>query len=313
MIELYRKHRPKKLSEVIGQDDVVNCLKDMLTKGTLPHTLMFAGPSGTGKTTLARILKSRLECHDNDFCEVNCAGLEKATEYMRGVQERMSIAPMFGRTRIWYFDEVQSLSRAGFSQQAMLKMLEDTPSHVYFFLATTDPSKLHKAIRTRCTTLTLRTLSPQDMRMMITSVCEKEGEKVSEDLIDKIISVSEGSPREALVQLHKALQTEDDKKRMELVCRSDAEQLTKSLAQLLMGYPRPSWKDVVKVLERLEEAGEEVESVRHQVLGYAKKVLYSNGKSAPYAAAVISAFECEMYNSRYAGLALACYKLLGGK
>src|SRR5690606_3369465 len=109
--------------------------------GDIPHAMLFTGPSGCGKTTLARILRVKLRCSDNDFQEINAADF-RGIDSIRSMRQQVGAAPLGGDSRIWLIDEAHSMTAD--AQNAFLKLLEDTPRHVYFFLATTDPQKLKK-------------------------------------------------------------------------------------------------------------------------------------------------------------------------
>src|SRR5437773_2031788 len=130
MRELYKKHRPRKFADVVGQPRAVAALESMVAAGEVPHSVLFAGPSGTGKTTLARILARELGCGKN-FKEINAAE-SRGIDSIREVQSVMGLAPMGGKCRVWLWDEAHRLTPD--SQSALLKTLEDTPSHVYFML-----------------------------------------------------------------------------------------------------------------------------------------------------------------------------------
>ena len=140
MSELYKKHRPKTLARVVGNKSTVEALRSMLEARTLPHTLLFHGPSGTGKTTLARIVKNELGCLPTDFHEHNSSDF-RGIDFIRELRSKVNLAAA-GPCRVWIIDECHQLTRD--AQNAALKILEDTPSHVYFFLCTTDPQKLIK-------------------------------------------------------------------------------------------------------------------------------------------------------------------------
>ena len=133
-MELYKKHRPSYLEDVFGQPEAVKVLGSMIEKDDLPHSILFTGPSGVGKTTLARILKEELECHANDFKEINCADF-RGIDTIRDIRNNMNRQSLMGGPLIWLIDEAHKLTND--AQTAFLKMLEDTPKHVYFFLATT--------------------------------------------------------------------------------------------------------------------------------------------------------------------------------
>ena len=304
--ELYKKYRPKKLETMIGQDTTVLMLNQMLKQNRLPHTLLLIGPSGCGKTTLARILRRKLDCGKLDFREVNCADF-RGIEMVRDIRSHLQQAPIDGSCRVWLIDEAHKLSND--AQNAFLKMLEDTPNHVYFMLATTDPQKLLPTIRTRCTEAVVKRLSTSNMQKLIGRVCNKEKVKIPEEVIEEIIESSEGSPRKALVLLNQIMSLEDKESMLENIKATTMEIQAIIIARALLN-PRVKWHEMAKIIR--ETAGEEAEQIRWMVLGYTNKVLLSGGKLSGRAYIIIDTFRDNFYDSKLAGLSAACYEVVVG-
>lgn len=304
-MELYKKYRPRKLSEVIGQESAVKVLARLLAKNNVPHAMLFIGPSGCGKTTLARIMRRKVGCGMQDFNEVNCADF-RGIDMVREVRAQMQLSPISGSSKVWLIDECQKLTGDG--QSAFLKMLEDTPDHVYFMLATTDPHKLLPTIRTRCTEIKVALLPPTKVKELISTVAKAEKVRISDEVSESITEKSEGSARKALVLLDQVINLESVEDQIEALQKADVKAQAINLARLLI-QPRPVWKDVVKVLKNLED---DPETCRRLVLGYASSVLKGGGGLSKRACFIIDVFGQNFFDSGEAGLTAACYAVSTG-
>ncbi len=302
-MELYKKHRPKKFEDLIGQTTAVRLLSKKMKSNNLPHTVLLTGPSGCGKTTVARILKQLLKCSKGDYKEINTAD-HRGIEDIREVNRRMRQAPIDGDCRIWLIDEAHKLTND--AQNAFLKMLEDTPKHVYFILATTHPQKLIKTIRTRSTQIDLKSLSNKDLEKLLLSISEKEKFDLPEDVLEKIIENSNGSARKALVLLDQVIEL-DEEEMIDAIAKVSSEQQGFAVARALHN-PKIRWSAMAKILK--EVATEEPETIRWIILGYAKSVILSGSGLEVRAYNVIDAFRDHFYDSKHAGLAAACYEVV---
>jgi DNA polymerase-3 subunit gamma/tau len=305
--ELYRRYRPFRLRDLHGQESAVKMLYKLAKTARIPHCLLFTGPSGCGKTTMARIMRKAVKCGLNDFSEVNCADF-RGIDMVRDIRSRMALAPMSGESKVWVIDECHKLT--GDAQTAFLKMLEDTPDHVYFFLATTDPQKLLLTIRTRCTEIKVSLLKEKDMETLIEGVILAEkASPLSTDVMDQLIDKAEGSPRKALVLLHQIIGLEDEEDKLHALSKADTKAQAIQLARAIIN-PRPSWSEVVKILKTLED---DPESVRRLILGYASSVLKSGGKLSQRAFLIIDVFGSNFFDTGEAGLTAACYAVATAK
>ena len=301
-LELYKKHRPKKISEVVGQDDAVAVLKDMVRRNAVPHTLLFTGPSGCGKTTLARILKNKLKCADSDFQELNAAK-ERGIDMVREIEKRCGLAALGGGSRMWLVDESHQLTAA--AQDAFLKLLEDTPRHVYFVLCTTDPQKLKKTIRTRCTEIKVKELSDTAAEKLIQTVTAREDVTLESDVIDALVEMGQGSARQLLVLLHSIIGMKDPEDQLAALKNSNFEAQAIELARTLI-RANSSFSDAAKILKNLDD---DAEQVRWLVLSFCRTVLLSGGRQSGRAWKIIDIFRQNFYDSKHAGLAAACYEV----
>ena len=303
MTELYKKYRPKTFSEVIGQREALKSLVGMVKQKRVPHTILLSGPSGVGKTTIARIVARKLRTSDRDLQEINAADF-RGIDTVREIRDRMSLAPIGGRCRVWIIDECHQLSSQ--AQNAFLKLLEDTPAHVYFMLATTHPQKLLQTIRTRCYEVKLSALSQRDLEKLVNKVASDEGFELEKDVASAIVEQADGSARKALVLLEQVSQLTSEEERLTLLRSTGTQAKAIELARALID-PRAKWTRVKAILKDMDE---DPESVRWLVLSYCQSVLIGGGKMANRAYRVIDAFRDNFYDCKKAGLVAACYEIV---
>lgn len=300
--ELYKAIRPKIFKYVFGQDKAVHTLSSMVKEKRIPHFLLFTGPSGCGKTTLARILANKLNCTGSDLVETNAANY-RGVDSVRDIAARMHLKPMKGGVRIWIIDEAQQLTTA--AQNAFLKILEDPPSHVYFFFATTDPHKLLKTVITRATQIELGLLSPESCNQLVSYAEKKLGVEFSEDVREGIFEQSEGSARKALVLLDQIRSISDPKEQLQALTSIDLKPIAIDLVKKLMN-PKTSWKELASMLRKCED---EPETIRRIVLGFATNNLLA-GRMPDRSYVIIDAFIEPFYESGKAKLAAACWEVM---
>lgn len=313
--ELYKRHRPKTLSEVVGQPDAVRTLQKFKD---VPHAILFTGPSGTGKTTLARIMAEKVGAVGRfDLQEVNCGTIDEPSKWVRQLEADMTGGAIQAKARGWILDEVQSLSRARFAQEALLKILEDMPDHVYFFLCTTDPKKILPTIRNRCSEVVCKTISDKEILGLIQKVAKLEKASVGQEVLDKIVECAAGSARKSLVELEKIIGMDDDEERMSAVGTQGLERAAFDLVKALMPWRgAPVWDEVAKVLKDIEE--EEPEGLRQMVLASARSTLLNpktDLRQKAHAAKVIDRLRDQLWdkNSGRAILAAECFAVVYAK
>lgn len=302
-MSLYKRHRPDSWDGVFGNENTKNALKKMISKGDkCPRVFLFHGLSGGGKTTLARIFVNEIGCKGNDIREINSADFNGIAT-VRELREQTQYRPLEGKYRAFIIDECHQQS--GQAQDAMLKLLEDTPSHVFFILCTTDPQKLKTAVKNRCQQFSVDPLSEPDMKVLLKGICKKEKEKLDKKVLNQIIEDGQGSARQAIQILEQVLSV-DPEKRLE-VARHTAETISQSieLCRALLSN-KTGWSTIAKILSGLKN--QDPEGIRRQVLGYAQAVLL--GKDVPRAGLILEEFIEPFYNSGFPGLTYACYSVI---
>ncbi|MGH9133624.1 MAG: DNA polymerase III subunit gamma/tau, partial [Ilumatobacteraceae bacterium] len=224
---LYRRYRPRRFSELKGQDHVVRALRDAVASGREGQAYLFSGPRGTGKTSSARILAKVLNCErpvdGEPCCECeSCLAVERGTSYdvheldaasnngveaIRDLVEK-SVLGTPGRHKVYILDEVHMLSRA--AEAALLKTLEEPPPHVVFVLATTDPQKMSDTIRSRTQHLQFHLLAADTLEEHVRWVAADAGLELTDDAIDTVLTQGGGSARDTLSALELMASTGGD-------------------------------------------------------------------------------------------------------
>ncbi len=300
---LQHRHRPKKLGEVVGNSVTLKSLEAALSReDDKPHAMLFTGPSGTGKTTLARIVAKRLGCVKTGFHELDTSSY-RGIDGIREIRSKMQFRPTAGTCHVWFLDECHGLTTA--AQEALLKALEDTPDHVYFLLATTEPTKLKITLKRRCAEYTLTPLSEDKIGTLLKAVAKKEGKTLPKDLVSQICADCLGSAGIALGILDKVIDL--DESEMVEAAKLEAENKEKAITLCRALINQSSWKQVAKILKELDE---DPETVRRIILSYAQSTLLRAGSAT--AAAVLEAFIEPVFHSGKPGLTLAAYEVVHG-
>jgi len=215
---------------------------------------------------------------------------------------------MRGDCRIWLVDECHKLTSE--AQDEFLKMLEDTPSHVYFLFTTAEPGKLKGTLTNRDSgMIVIKSLKDEDLANLIVSVCKEERVKIPNEVVEKIVENSNGSARKAIIFLDSVMNLKGKREMLESIVTVTAETQAIAIARALFN-PRTKWPAMARILR--ETKGEEAEQIRWMVLSYADKVLLGAGKLSGRAYIIIDAFSENFYNNKWAGLDAVCYEVIVG-
>ncbi|MCF0260118.1 MAG: DNA polymerase III subunit gamma/tau [Erysipelotrichaceae bacterium] len=218
---LYRKYRPSSFDEVVGQQHVVKTLENAIARDRIAHAYLFAGPRGTGKTSIAKIFAKTLNCTgehapcgkcDNclaaaeqshpDIIEIDAAS-NNGVDEVRSLIERVSYAPMMGKYKIYIIDEVHMMTTGAFN--ALLKTIEEPPAHVIFILATTEPHKVISTILSRCQRFDFTKVSDEEITGRLETVCKEENVPYEKEALELIASLSDGGMRDSLSILDQSI------------------------------------------------------------------------------------------------------------
>ncbi|HEY0964239.1 MAG TPA: DNA polymerase III subunit gamma/tau [Candidatus Paceibacterota bacterium] len=199
---LYRKYRPQSFDEVRDQEHIVTVLQGAIKKGTIPHALLFSGTRGTGKTTMARIFASAIGTSALDTYEIDAAS-NRGIDDIRELKEAVHTLPYESPYKVYIIDEVHMLTKEAFN--ALLKTLEEPPSHVVFILATTEEEKLLDTILSRCQVFRFNSPSRAVLTKLAVEVAKQEGFTMSPEAADLIALAADGSFRDALGIVQKVI------------------------------------------------------------------------------------------------------------
>ena len=224
---LYRTYRPSRFDEVVGQEYIVKILKNTIKNKRIAHAYLFAGPRGTGKTTIAKLFAKAINCEDfnEEACD-NCpsclafkennhpdiieldAASNNSVDDIREIIEQVPYSPIVGKYKVYIIDEVHMLSSSAFN--ALLKTLEEPPAHVVFILATTDPQKIIPTVLSRCQRYNFSKISNLNMEKKMVEILNKEHLQYEDKALDEVAMLAEGGMRDALSILEQILSYNND-------------------------------------------------------------------------------------------------------
>jgi len=287
---LYRKYRPRSFSEIVGQQHVVTTLQNAIRADEIAHAYLFSGPRGTGKTTVARILTKVLNCTDSekdgvclschvckeveggnfmDLIEIDAAS-NRGIDDVRELKETVRVGPSYGNYKVYLVDEAHMLTKE--ASNALLKMLEEPPSHAIFILATTEPHKLLPTIISRTQRFDFRFLTADEIKARLVKLLKQEKKKLENEVLDLIVVSSGGSLRDAESILGKILSLENpNTQEVRNVLGYIGIEEISQLVKIILENKKD---DALGYINKLLQEGTDLEQFVTNTIEYMRKILF---------------------------------------
>ena len=281
---LYRTYRSRSFDEIIGQDHITTVLKNTIKSGSISHAYLLSGPRGVGKTSMARILAHAVneinyegENLNLDIIEIDAASNRRIDE-VREIRERVHIAPVAGKYKVYIIDEVHMLTKEAFN--ALLKTLEEPPAHAIFILATTESHKIPETILSRCIKLTFRPIDSKLLSKHLKNIAKKEKINITDSAVDIIAKHGKGSFRDAISLLEqvKFISDKIDENDVNMMLGMISDELLKELTSKIES------RDLIglrSVLESAYEKGANESILSSQISDKFRNLLISGKTSIP--------------------------------
>ena len=293
---LYRTYRPQTFDEVAGQEHIVKTLKNALATGKIAHAYLFAGPRGTGKTTMAKLFAKALNCeegigHQCNECK-NCVSImegnhpdvleldaasNNGVDEIRELIDKVKYGTILGRYKVYIIDEVHMLSAGAFN--ALLKTLEEPPEHVIFILATTEPHKILPTILSRCQRYDFTKVSEVDIKERLKAILLNEDVEYVEEAIELIVSLADGGMRDALSIFEKVLAYSNNRLVVEDVLNIFALESKEEKIKLLKSIASHDMGDVLSRLNNYVTKGTDIKRLTEDLLSILKDIVIYNSSN----------------------------------
>lgn len=292
-LALYRKYRPVDFNSVYGQEEVVTVIKNAIVSGKVSHAYLFCGPRGTGKTTIAKIIARLVNCENlvdgnpcgkcynclnylnsNDIVEIDAAS-NNGVDEIRELRDKINLVPSNSKYKVYIIDEVHMLTTQAFN--ALLKTLEEPPSHVIFILATTEPHKIPLTIASRCQKFRFSKIDDKKIVERLREISNLEGITIDDDALYEIARLSDGGMRDAINFLDQLVAYSNDNITIDDVYKVNGSVSYEELYTLLDDIKNNNKVKLIEFVDYLDESGKDINKFVEEMLIFLKDViLYKN-------------------------------------
>lgn len=279
---LYRKYRPSNFASVVGQEVVVDILKNSILNNKVSHAYLFTGPRGTGKTSIAKILAHAVNClnfngdicgecevcknleiNDSDIIEIDAAS-NNGVDEIRTLRDNVKLLPSFCKYKIYIIDEVHMLSTGAFN--ALLKTLEEPPSHVIFILATTEPNKIPLTILSRCQRFDFNKISNEKLVSRLLYIATQEGKIIDKSILEYIAEISDGGLRDAINLLDQVISLPQECVTLEEIDRLSGRISQNTLFELLSAISTGNYLSILNISDIIYGEGKNYKDIADGML-----------------------------------------------
>lgn len=288
---LYRKYRPSSFEEVMGQKVIVQTLKNSIKDNRISHAYLFTGPRGTGKTSIAKILAKTINCSNSkdllpcnecsscmqinnkqsiDIIEIDAAS-NNGVDEIREINNKVNLVPSVGKYKVYIIDEVHMLTTGAFN--ALLKTLEEPPSHIIFILATTEPHKIPATILSRCQRFDFKKLNKIEIVERIKQITSLENISINEEAVNEIANLSDGGMRDALSMLDQAIAYAEDEITIEDIHEINGTITKFEIASLVEKIVNNEINEIFKSIDAFDLKGKDFVKLTEEMISFFRDLL----------------------------------------
>ncbi len=292
-LALYRKYRPSDFNSVYGQDEIVTIIKNAIINNKISHAYLFCGPRGTGKTTIAKIIAKLVNCehledgnpcgkcyncknfsNSNDIVEIDAAS-NNGVDEIREIRDKINLVPSNAKYKVYIVDEVHMLTNQAFN--ALLKTLEEPPSHVIFILATTEPHKIPLTIASRCQKFRFSKIDDNKIVDRLKEISKLENISCDDDALFEIARLSDGCMRDAINLLDQLVAYSNSNITLEDIYKVNGSVSYNDINELLVDIFNNNKTKIIEFIDNFDKTGKEVNKFIEELIIFVKDViLYKN-------------------------------------